>query len=289
MIVTKLIGGLGNQMFQYAAGKSIALKNRCELLLDISALVDKSAPHSYRLFGLDRFELKPKISSIDFSYLDRNNKWKSRIKNFLSGNKNLTYVREKSFRYDPLVNELPDDIYLDGYWQCEKYFIDYEEDIRAGFNISIQKNDIINSYLRKAANSNSVSVHVRRGDYVNDPATNKYHGTCGIEYYHKAMQLIAERISDPLFFFFSDDMSWVKNNFAETNSIFVDDTDKNIPHEDLLIMSSCKNAIIANSSFSWWGAWLIADPRKTVIAPSKWFAGDEPDTTDLIPSSWLKI
>ena len=137
---------------------------------------------------------------------------------------------------------------------------------------------------------NSVSIHVRRGDYLTNPVTFQTHGLCDIDYYKKAIDEILDLVDKPHFFIFSDDQSWAKSNIifgAPTDYVMHNNSLKN--YEDLRLMSYCRHHIIANSSFSWWGAWLGNNPEKIVIAPKKWFNDPKIDTTDLIPDTWLRL
>jgi hypothetical protein len=235
LIVTKLEGGLGNQMFQYAAGRSLAEKHGSVLFMDISKL---SKSPTQRTFELDNF---PHI------YGTTGTSWLTKR------------YKEKTFEYNPDFETLPDGIYLDGYWQSEKYFKNIETIIQNAF-----------SYKPKTYGEDSVAVLIRRGDYIG----NKIHPVLPDEYYLKAKELIEQRISNPKYYYFSDDPS-----LSTGNSVF----------EDLISMSLCKHHIIANSSLSWWGAWLCEYPNKIVIAPRKWFGVDSMTTTDLIPKEWLQI
>ena len=136
----------------------------------------------------------------------------------------------------------------------------------------------------------AVSLHIRRGDYVSNPVTNNYHGTCSLAYYKKAVLLLKEKIENPSFFIFSDDLLWARENLDFINDMTFIDLDKSIPdHEEMHLMSQCKHNIIANSSFSWWGAWLNENSDKIVIAPKKWFSDNTINTEDLIPAKWMRI
>ena len=140
------------------------------------------------------------------------------------------------------------------------------------------------------SSSTPVSIHIRRGDYVNDSHTNSVHGTCGLDYYQNAMKLISGRVDKPTFFCFSDDIEWAKNKLhAQYPIIYVDHNGLDNASEDMRLMSQCKHNIIANSSFSWWGAWLNSNPDKIVIAPTKWFQKEDYDTRDLIPAGWIRL
>jgi hypothetical protein len=211
--------------------------------------------------------------------------------NYISnGTANFQRIEEKHFHFDPGMLNLPDNVYINGYWQSEKYFKDIEEVLRKDFTVISPINQENQRMLNLINSTDSVSLHVRRGDYVTNPTTNSFHGTCSLDYYAKAVRYIIENISNPHFFLISDDPDWVKENISINKPVTVIDintTDNG--YDDLRLMSKCKHNIIANSSFSWWGAWLNNNPQKIVIAPEKWFLSPELNTKDLIPQGWMKL
>jgi hypothetical protein len=259
MIITKIQGGLGNQMFQYAYGKNLSSKYNTELRLDKRFYDYQGMPK--REFGLNKF---PNI----FTNTDMNFS--------LTGQ---TYKIDDDFKYKDLTNPLNDNYYLDGYWQSEKYFKESIDLIREDFQPS---KEIISKLIKTPLiDTNTISLHVRRTDYV---TSNGYHPVQSIDYYNNAIDLIGDYDN---IFIFSDDLNWCKDNLKFNNMIFISDfTDI----EDLHLMSLCRHNIIANSSFSWWGAWLNDNKDKKVIAPSNWFGSmANLSTDDIIPDSWIKI
>lgn len=286
MIITRIIGGLGNQMFQYAYAKALEQKGH-EVKIDISAF------ETYKLHGgyqLDKYNI-----DLDSSIKDENDKFYKNtffykvLRRF--GMDFSRRIKEKSLLFDKKLLEIDDNSYLDGYFQCEKYFKDIREIILKQFTI----NQDISNYTKEIKNKiqnfqNSCSLHIRRGDFVNSTNIN-IHGACDIEYYKKAMKYLEEKVVNINYFIFSDDIEWVKENLAIQNAIYIDSKEKRIPHEDIYLMSLCKNNIIANSSFSWWGAWLNQNEKKMVIAPKRWFADDklESQSKDIVCESWVKI
>jgi hypothetical protein len=177
---------------------------------------------------------------------------------------------------------------ITGYWQAEKYFSKIAEQIREDFSFKPtigSKDAILIDQINKV---NAVSLHVRRGDYVNNPATATTHGLCSLDYYRKAINYLAQRELQPHFFVFSDDINWVKSNL-EINfpCQYVDHNRGAESFNDMRLMSLCNHNIIANSSFSWWGAWLNQRVDKIVIAPNQWFADGKVNTMDLRPKSWI--
>ena len=286
MIITRIIGGLGNQMFQYAYAKALEQKGH-EVKIDISAF------ETYKLHGgyqLDKYNI-----DLDSSIKDENDKFYKNtffykvLRRF--GMDFSRRIKEKSLLFDKKLLEIDDNSYLDGYFQCEKYFKDIREIILKQFTINQEVSNYTKEIKNKIQNSqNSCSLHIRRGDFVNSTNIN-IHGACDIEYYKKAIKYLEEKVENINYFIFSDDIEWVKENLAIQNAIYIDSKEKRIPHEDIYLMSLCKNNIIANSSFSWWGAWLNQNEKKIVIAPKRWFADDklESQSKDIVCDSWVKI
>lgn len=286
MIVVKMMGGLGNQMFQYALGKKLSIKNNSELILDLSFLENADLNHSYRKFALDKFNIHAVISNEKFEVTDEFPRIKSLFKRKLI----LSLIIEPDFYFDKSILNCIDNSYLDGYWQSFRYFESIHEQIQKDFRMTFNLPSQFNIVANKIKNVNSVSIHFRRGDYVLNNEANNYHGVCSMEYYNSAIELIKSKVFNPVFFIFSDDMEWVRKNIdINGDSYFVSDPENSTAHSDLFLMSSCKHAIIANSSFSWWGAWLISNPEKYIIAPKNWFTDLNIHTSDLIPPEWQKI
>ena len=295
MIVVKLMGGLGNQMFQYAIGRSLAEKINTELKLDLSFLLDRTPrPHfTYRNYELAIFNIQESFSTtqeVDI-FIDKAQEPLARLIQWM--NKLIVdrkVVKERGFYFDPGVFNLTGHLYLEGYWQSEKYFKNIEKIIRQEFTFKCEPDLSNRQLLNKIESVEAVSVHIRRGDYVSDTITNQFHGVCGLEYYQQAIEKIAQEVHEPHFYIFSDNIDWAKKNIQlnfPTTYVTHNPPDKG--YEDLRLMSHCKHHIIANSSFSWWAAWLNSNPEKIVIAPEKWFADITIDTTDLIPEGWIRI
>ncbi len=271
MIVVKLSGGLGNQMFQYATGLSLSLKNKTQLLLDLSYLLDKSLRENitHREYALNCFKIKAR---------------------FLNKVDDLTIIKQKNLLFNPVILNSSNNTYLDGYWQCEKYFINIRSRLLKEFKLKM-KPDYNNKELLKIINHcNSVAIHIRRGDYVANPHTNQVHGLCSMDYYKKAIDYINKNVKNPIYYVFSDDPEWCRINLIFRNQYeVVDINTSNQASEDLKLMSSCKHFIIANSSFSWWGAWLSKNKNKIVIAPKRWFNKEEANINDIVPEKWIRI
>jgi hypothetical protein len=289
MVVVKLMGGLGNQMFQYACGRRLAHARSAPLKLDVSDLGKPSG----RAYGLHHFDIRAELASHrDLQRFKQPNRL-TRLLN-RAGLVSVPYrarhvVRERHFHFDKKILSLDGENYLEGYWQSERYFADIESLIRCELSCKHDPDQENARLMATIVSKDSVSIHVRRGDYVSDPKTSRVHGVCGWDYYARAVALVSKAVRGPQFFVFSDDPKWVKDNFRlGQNTTYVDHNAGDRSHEDLRLMSACKHHVIANSSFSWWSAWLSRNPGKMVIAPSKWFHDDAADTRDLLPPSWLK-
>lgn len=258
-------------MFQYALGRYLAEKNNTELKLDISDFYK----YPDRKFMLDVFNIKAKIASQEE----------------INVLKSKNYVLEKQYTFDDSILNLPDNVYVEGYWQDEKYFKDIKKIIINEFTFEEIPDEKNQEIFDKINASNSVCVHIRRGDYVSSLRTRLNHGLCGINYYKKGIKIIENNVKNPHFFIFSDEPDWARKNLKNIkNFTIVDVNSPETGHEDLRLMMNCKHFIIANSSFSWWGAWLGQDSGKIVVAPKKWFGIISPHRKENpIPPNWIKI
>ena len=276
-------GGLGNQLFQYAAGLALAQRHRTECILDVSAF-DVYLLHKFSLY---HFDLKVRTATrLEITKL------RSRIeqpKVTFPWKKKYLHFREAQFHYDSRFEHLPDDCYLDGYWQSERYFAPVTNLLTERLKplTALSSEDL--SILGKISEQPSASVHVRRADYVSDSTTNSVHGTCTEDYYRKAFEYMHDEKGVRSFFVFSDDPTWVRENVKGPGRFeYVVHNDASRNFADLWIMSRCSHNIIANSTFSWWAAWLNRNPSKAVIAPRHWFRPRTSfDCDDLIPPSWF--
>lgn len=283
MQIIRILGGLGNQMFQYAFYKS--LKSSEKKLLDIT---DFSHYKLHNGFELERvFQLKDveyaKLSVIE-DLSDCKLDFLSRVKRKLVGRKK-THIIEPYLHFDEKYSSMKN-VYLDGYWQSEKYFKNIEEEIRTEFTFPefTEKKNI--ETLKKMKETNSISIHIRRGDYLNHPL---YSNICSIEYYKRAVNYIKINVDNPVFFIFSNDIDWCKENFSFDEAYFIDWNIGEKSFRDMQLMNLCKHNIIANSSFSWWGAWLNNNSNKIVIAPKRWLNDDRVDIDDIIPEGWVRV
>ena len=285
MIISHINGGLGNQMFQYAAGRTLAHLNKTFLKLDASSFEE----NKLRSFDLLCFNAQIGFATNqEISTLKPAHNFEKAFQ-YLSPLKRRSYYREREFCFDEKVLRLGKNVYLKGYFQSEKYFLPIKEIIQKEFLLKDEAIVRVKHYFDASDYSNRVSVHIRRGDMVTDPLAAERHGVMPISYYQKGIEILKSKISNPQFYFFSDDINWVKENFNNNDATFVSGEISNTHFEDLYLMSQCGHNIIANSSFSWWGAWLNNNPGKIVIAPNKWYNSGPQDTQDLIPSTWIRI
>lgn len=286
MVVTQLLGGLGNQMFQYAAGRALAVKLETELALDAFAFKD----YTLRRYELGKFNINEKFCS---PVLVRDGVLRTGLsKAFSRFGIGLEVRREKrNFVFDPdFFAASKRDIYIKGYWQSPRYFLGIRDQLRREFSLKAVAGDQNAQYSRNARAGHSVSVHVRRGDYITNADAARFHGHCGLDYYQRASEFIADRVQVSEFFVFSDDHKWARENLKFPAKVsFVDINSSDSGEQDLDIMRNCRHHIIANSSFSWWAAWLSASEDKIVICPEKWVTDPSVQVQDLIPDSWIKL
>lgn len=284
MIIVKIIGGIGNQLFQYAFAKALAQHNP-DVFLDIS---------DYRFYDDRQFDLACFHISLPIASEKQVAQFlpvagrKAKIQRFFRDvfQKNYLYFQEKQGDFEEnILKKYNENTYFDGYWQSYRYFegINLKNDLTFKTK-ALEQNKI---FIEKIQNSKSVSLHIRRGDYVNKADVNKIFRVLELDYYKKSIELISQKIS-PHFFVFSDDIDWAKEHlqtgFPQT---FIDTQNPNF--EDLRLMSLCKHHIIANSSFSWWGTWLNKNDNKIVLCPKKWYNENTLSNPYLIPDKWIKI
>jgi hypothetical protein len=293
MIISKLLGGLGNQMFQYATGYALAKNLNLPYRID-TILLSKYNRHNGYQFN-EIFDYKFEIAS----YLELCSLLK--FKTYFVVNESINKVnpytfnskknifREYSHNYINDFDKINTSCYISGYWQSEKYFKKYENDLRKIFEFKNSFSKLNKLHENEILNSNSVSIHVRRGDYISNTNASKYIGICELTYYKKAIEIISNKIDKPFYFIFSDDIEYVVNNFNFLENYRIINNNQGIEsYNDMRLMSLCKYHIIANSSFSWWGAWLANNKNKLVIAPDKWFIGSKEIMKDIYCENWIK-
>jgi hypothetical protein len=290
-IIIRLQGGLGNQLYCYAAARALSLNTNKELLIDARPIKGEGPNRQY---DLSVFDIKEKHVSGLTSWITG---WVASVrlgklfKVLFPLAWNFKIIRDKEEGFDAsLSNPYRGTIILQGYWQSFKYFDNEDKILKKELTIKNEPDAINKNWIAELHEEESVALHVRRGDYVNNPTANAIHGTCTPEYYEKAIKLIFEKVENPSFYIFTDDPEWAENNISISapTKVIKHNLGKS-DYEDLRLMSHCKHFIIANSSFSWWGAWLSNNSSKIIIAPSKWFSIDSIPSDDRIPASWIRL
>tara|TARA_Y100001968_G_C19448240_1_gene766694 strand:- start:277 stop:1158 length:882 start_codon:yes stop_codon:yes gene_type:complete len=286
-VIVRLQGGLGNQLFQYATGKSLSLRLGVQLILDLNWYTDNS---NFK-FILDRFQI------YDSSWAP-SKKIPRRIRNILyklserisTIGLTLPVLKDIDFEFNHELLTIHRPVLLDGYWQNESYFIEYREQLLQLFEIKGEIDKCNNQLLNKIKNSNSICIHIRRGDYITNTNAARINGVCSKDYYYRALNHLSMHIDSPTCYVFSDEPHWAKSNLEfDCETFFVDINGMEKPEFDFLLMKSCKYFIIANSTFSWWAAWLSNYKHKKVIAPKVWFLNSILNTNMQLPESWLRI
>lgn len=293
------MGGLGNQMFQYAAGLQLATRHKTTLKLDLTFLLDRTPRENftYRDFDLVIFNLPAEIASpAEVRRFRRVADLASRtvLERVADKLTKRHYYLERSPAFDARVLDLSDETYLEGYFQNERYFAGIEVDIRKRFRLMPDESKLPAGTRRLADEiraSRGTCLHVRRGDYVNNPVTMRYHGFCGLDYYQRALDKLRSMKTVHRVFVFSDDPGWCCEYFKLADGFTVVGQEHAGPHASthLWLMTLCRHFLIANSSFGWWAAWLSESPDKTVIRPSPWFQASEMREFDICPPGWLSI
>lgn len=310
MVTVAIFGGLGNQMFQYCVGRTLANRLNCRLQLDLRHYDH----HRAFRYGLGEFHIDAVIGTEKTLPPQRADRFSYLCWRYFSNRHRM--VREKALGFDPNILGLHGSLYLKGYWQSEKYFIEIAELIRSQFQLNRPATGQNLQTLEQIRSGPSIAIHVRRGDYVTNPNANKFHGTCPPEYYTRAVDRILETVSatnteqlnpggisysagnriletasaTPTVYVFSDDCQWAQQNIhLDCEMVFVNHNDNLAAHEDLRLMAACEHQVISNSTFSWWAAWLNSNPNKQIIAPEKWFADAKAQNSDLVPDSWQRV
>jgi len=289
MIYVQIKGGLGNQMFQYAFGRSKSIKNKEPLSLDLSWYESHSTKDTSRQYLLDKYNINVDVAALP-TLKSFNTPIQKLIRKII---RRLSYKRDYIFQPGKLRSCSK---YYEGNFPNERYFKNNSEVIRADFALknplSAAAKEIADIIVKNGGNRvESISVHIRRGDYVQNKYAAGSHGTLDGQYYDNAHQYLAQKIEPEkiAYFVFSDDIQWARENvFIDMNTTYVSNPDIR-DYEELYLMSICNHHIIANSTFSWWGAWLNPKPSKIVIAPKQWLKDTSYDTSDVCPPEWIRI
>lgn len=287
MIIVRMIGGLGNQMFQYAAGRSLALKTGLPLGFDLSHY-RREREHGYALGAFKLAGAPVDDAALPASPRERPLAYALSL---LTG-RSRRLQRERGAGFDSEIAAISGPAWIEGYFQSERYFADHAAAIRADLTPHSPPDAENARWLAEIREEpRAVSLHVRRGDYVSNPKFAARHGSCTPAYYERALAHVTERMGvEPVIYAFSDDPEWVRENLRLPAQIRIpghNDASRNF--EDLRLMSACRHHILANSSFSWWGAWLNPNPEKIVAAPARWYADPSFTNPDIWAEGWTRI
>jgi hypothetical protein len=296
MIIVNINGGLGNQMFQYALGRALSIQKNTSLTLYIKEVTDRSNHNGFELqnvFNTTSAVATDTERKLVLGIRHTHNLIKllrSKKLGFLRGKH---YIVEDHFHYDKQIENTPKNVFLRGFWQSEKYFSVHRKEILKEFSFKNKLSDKNLKAAKKIQETTSISIHVRRGDYISNPGASKTFASLDAEYYQKALKKLNTDPIKTLLVFFSDDINWVEKNIINQLSndykhMIVNHNIGSESYNDMRLMSLCSHNIIANSSFSWWGAWLNRTPGRKVIAPKKWFSINK-NIKDLCPDDWIKI
>lgn len=293
VVCARLMGGLGNQMFQYAFARSISLKTGATVLLDTTVLETESPGVTPRCFALEPFAIAGRVATRDEAQrLQLGDGILQRVRRFLDrflpvAAKRIIVDQANGFDESALGARPP--VYLSGYWQSERYFAADAEVLREDFRLRDPLSPNASRILAEIAAEPSISVHVRRGDYLLNSTNLDFHGVQSRDYYVQAVERIQQEAGKLSVFIFSDDLDWCRANLPfDERTVFVEIDGAARDHEEMHLMSQCDHHVVSNSSFGWWGAWLGKNPDRIVVAPAKWFAA--PDVkSDIVPASWLRI
>lgn len=296
MIVTRLMGGLGNQMFQWAAARALALRHGVEAKVDLSYLEHLHPTTTPRPYELTCFAVEPPIATPDDLRWARSGephglpaRARDAVKTLLRPQR-LRLLQQEGLGFDDRVLHAGPNVLLVGYWPSERYFGDAEGTIRADFRFTRPLVGADAEFAAEIAACDAVSVHVRRGDYVADARTNAFHGSLEPEWYVKAVDEIKRRVPGAVAFVFSDEPDWCRDHMRlPVPTRVVDHDSPRRAADDLRLMTLCRHHVVANSSFSWWGAWLAGSGEGMVVAPRRWFQDPAIDTAPITPSSWLRL
>lgn len=285
-VIARIEGGLGNQLFQYAAARSLADRLGCELALDLRSL----ALNGDRPYQLDLYRIRADVA--DAAMLRTLPDWRStrwgRLRADLSQRMPGLFAYPvfwpSSFAFDGRFERITRPVYLVGYWQTEKYFVWNRACLLQDLELALPMAP--SPILNDIKSCSSVALHIRRGDYVSNAAAAQFHGLCDLAYYQKAVSELKQKISDVHVYVFSDEPDWARQHLKLPVPTFF--VEANPGHIDLELMRYCKHHVVANSSFSWWGAWLCESNGQSVYAPKRWFADPETNTSDVVPSHWIQ-
>lgn len=285
MLFVRITDGLGNQMFQYAMARALEIRWQEEAVLNISHYQN----HQFRHFQLDRLNIKPlrMVDKLPVPY-----SWHPKIAGAIGRLKpdwlklHTGFLLQKGCHYQLVQRGTCRDMIVQGFWQSEEYFRDIATQLREELQVRDEPDAVNARLIREISDGNSICLHVRRGDYLSNPWADKTFAHLDWDYYRRGLEYIAARVQEPRVYVFSDDPAWARENIRPDLPVQYMDKNQDNNLEDLRLMYSCRHFVIANSTFSWWGAWLAREENKIVIAPRRWFE-DPAKRIDILPPDWL--
>lgn len=303
MIITWLTGGLGNQMFQYAAGLALAERRRTVLKLDASWFREDPTYEAHNRYALscfnitEQFATQEEIDRVRGVQLTRTERWSASLAGALRLRRYAArhaapanWHAPPTFAFYPAFFEQPDPTYLHGMFQSEKFFTDAADLLRLHFSFRYPAQPEVAAVAARIRSGPSAAVHFRRGDYQRNPIFAREIGALDLAYYHRAVRLLRERSPEATLYIFSDDIEAVAREFAPPGPHeFVRCVKPWHAYDKIRLMSLCDHLAIANSTFSWWAAWLNPSPTKLVIAPDPWFDQSKHDGSDVVPTTWVRL
>jgi Glycosyl transferase family 11 len=283
-----MVGGLGNQMFQYALGRRLEIERRAHIRYDLAQYKVAGERDLNILKFRTRLPEPSRLDDVLFRLsLGRSLRLCRPFVKMLGPSVQCRYYEDKRQGYDPKVLKLTGRWYLHGWWQSHAILDPIQSMLREEFQLVAPLSGHDLEIQRRIDDVNAVSVHVRRGDLITHPIYSKTIKVQTPDYFKTSMRKIADQVGDPHFFVFSDDPDWCKEHVRIDAPItYMDHNDGRRDYVDLVLMSHCRHFITANSSFSWWGAWLSRNAEKIVIVPSVWGTDGSGPIPDLIPSGW---
>lgn len=303
MIITSLTGGLGNQMFQYAAGLALAEHRRTVLKLDVNWYRHDPAYEAHNRYALsclnitEQFATQEEIDRVRGVALTRTERWSvaaaRALRLYRYANRHAAPAnshRPPTFAFYPQFFDQPDPTYLNGMFQSEKFFAPVADLLRLHFSFRYPPQPEVAALAARIKSGPSAAVHFRRGDYTRNAAFSQQIGVIGPDYYRRAIARLRERSPDATLYLFSDDIEAIAREYQPPGPhVFVRCVKPWHAYDKIRLMALCDHIAIANSTFSWWAAWLNQSPDKLVLAPDPWFAHSDHDSSDVIPTAWERL
>jgi len=303
MIITRLLGGLGNQMFQYAAGLALAERHRTILKLDVSWFRNDPTYEAHNRYALSCFNITEQFATADEvrqmrgTRLTRSESWLRALCRPLRLNHLATQLENPGYWHvenrsvgDSEFLSLSDNTYIDGMFQSEKFFSSTANLLRLHYSIRYPANPAVEATAARIRSGPSIALHFRRGDYIRNPAFAREMGALNLDYYQRAIKLLRKYSPQATLYIFSDDINAVAREFqASGPHEFVRCVEPWHPWDKIRLMALCDHIVIANSTFSWWAAWLNPNPDKLVVSPEPWFTDSSHNNNDIAPLTWIRI